>query len=331
MGKFSQQINNWLQSLNTKSTRRRYRDAVKKFAKYADATIQSLKDMPLEQIERKMTEFIHSHKGTLAPKYLNLIYCAVKDYCRYFGLIKSTLQFKQIKFDKASRSTRDARMLKDTQFKALFDHANIKEKSVISLFGIHGLRESLIPQLTLANVLETDINLETLELKDKTWIWVWKEYVGNKGNVDFPVVLTKETADWISKHLSDRRRKGERITLKSKLVNVKDYEAVQHIVNKLYAKVGFDGRPYLLRHYADRLLRKACSDDRFKEWMMGHKGGVPEIYHHGHVLSDDEIAEFKAKIDETPLLVYGISEEETRLAKQLAKQIRSERTQTSSD
>jgi len=182
---------------------------------------------PLEEIEAMTEEFIYKYRQIdpetglpyLSPKYLNLIYLAIKKWCLYHGIIKNRKQFKEILFDKTSRKTRDHTMITSTIFRKMMDHADLKEKLVFGYYGIHALRPSLIPQIVLGDIRQNDITFNpdgTVILAPKTWIMVKREYAGNKGNIDFPVILASEMREWQQEYLNTRARQGEKLTPKTK-------------------------------------------------------------------------------------------------------------------
>jgi len=258
-----------------------------------------------------------------APKTLNQRICALKAYLVYKGVIDNSRMFKQIKFDKHSRATRDEALILFEQFKRMFDHADIREKIVIGLYGNHGVRPSLIPQLLLEDLksprdgytpLFADGIPERIQLEQYQWIMVKKEYVGNKGNIEFPIILSGEIAEWLTQHLTRRKRRGEVLTLKSQIVAVTSKRDVDYIVDKLFVEVGFKGRNYLLRHYGNKRLKRACEDKDLKEWMMGHKGDISDVYDHEHGLSHEEIQEYNASIDMSKLRIYGATSNEVKNA-----------------
>ncbi|NIV93871.1 hypothetical protein GWN42_14025, partial [candidate division KSB1 bacterium] len=100
---------------------------------------------------------------------------------------------------------------------------------------------------------------------------------------------------------------GEKLTLKSKIVLAKNKRAVSHIVSKLFETVGFEGRNYLLRHYAFKRLKQAVEDYDLREWLMGHKGKISAVYDHEHYLTVEEINQYKSMIDTQVLHVYGLN------------------------
>lgn len=283
------------------------------FAEVPDA--YGLVDLGLDKLEALMLKWISENRNRLAPKHMNVMYCAVKRWCQIHGLVKSTKMFREIKFDRSSRKTRDRMMLTKTIVRKLYDNADLEEKIVIGFYGINGLRPSLIPQLLIEDISPRDIKLkgDTIELAEKAWIWVKREYDGNKANIDFPILTTAEESIWLQEYLNRRIRNGEKLTSRSQIVLVKNKRAVAYIVDKLYDAIGFEGRRYLLRHYAFKQLKRACEDYDLREWLMGHKGKISAIYDHEHYLTAEEIKEYKAMVDTQKLHVYGLSNSQEQI------------------
>ena len=284
-----------------------------KFAKVSDP--HALTELGLDAIETLMQEWISQNRGKLAPKRLNLTYCAVKRWCQIEKLIKSTKMFREMRFDKTSRKTRDRTMLTKNIMKKLFDNADLKEKIVIGFYGINALRPSLIPQLLMEDFYREDFenNDNSVKLARNTWIWVKREYEGNKGNIDFPIILTAEETAWLEQYLNNRIRKGEKLTPKSRIVLAENKRQVDYIVDKFFDAIDFAGRRYLLRHYAFKQLKRSCEDYDFREWLMGHKGKMSAVYDHEHYLTHEEIEEYKAMINSEALHIYGFSRSQQAL------------------
>lgn len=112
--------------------------------------VEKLAEQYIEHFKMKNGKYIEGK--TLSPKLLNVRLCAVKAWLLYKNVISNTRQFKQIKFDKHSRVTRDAQLLTDNQLKRMCDAADLREKCVTALYGIHGVRPSLILQLLLEDL-----------------------------------------------------------------------------------------------------------------------------------------------------------------------------------
>ena len=281
-------------------------------------TPEQMAQKPLDEIEIMTEEFIYKYRQIdgltgsprLSPKYLNIIYSAIKKWCHYRGIIKNRKHFAEIVFDKTSRKTRDWSMISSQTFRRIFDQADLKEKLVLGYYGIQALRPSLIPQLRLEDIHPNDLawnNDGTISLADKTWILIKKEYHGNKGNVDFPTVLSPEMVRWQEEYLNTRIRKGEEINHRSKLLLVNSKWGVYYSIKKLYRLAGFKGRNYLLRHYGYKRLKQAVSDYDFREWLMGHRGRVSAVYDHGHYLTEEEIKQYKALVDTRVLSIYDVN------------------------
>ena len=164
----------WETTFQRQSSAVTYRKALKRFCVEWGLASSDLVRLPLSEIEDLTETFIHRNKRKISPKYLNVIYCAVKSWCQFTRKIKHTSQFRQIKFDKSSRNTRDCAMLTKEIVKRLFDNANLKEKIVLSFYGVNALRPSLIPQILLENFLQSDLKLSaySAEISEKAWIWV---------------------------------------------------------------------------------------------------------------------------------------------------------------
>jgi integrase len=295
---------------------------LRKFCKEYDLTPELLVKLPLSTIEDLTEEYIHAKKHIIAPKQLNVIYCAIKSWCLYNRKIKSYAQFRQIKFDKSSRKTRDKAMITKDILRKMLNCANgLREKVILALYGIHGLRPSLIPQLKIEDIYAKDIEItgKGVKLDRNAWITVKREYKGNKGNIDFPIILTSETSAWLEQFLNLRMRNGEEMTPKTLLVNAHSEDNVYRIVRKAFKAVGFEGRKYLLRHFAYKQLKLACEDYDLREWLMGHKGKISAIYDHEHYLTHEEITQYKRMINEKPLLIYGLNETTSEKVETLIK------------
>ena len=293
------------------SSARVYAQTLKQFCEHYDLTPYTLLKLPLEDIEDKTETFIRSMKRKIAPKRMGVIYSAVKSWLHHKRIIKNKRLFREIKFDKTTRKTRDVALPNKDFLTKLCDNADLREKLVVVFYGIYAVRPSLIPQLKVEDIYPKDIEISedgTVKLSNRVWIWVKREYEGNKGNIDFPIILTSETSQWLEDYLNQRARNGETLTPKTELIDVHSKANVDRIVAKLFKAVGFVGRKYLLRHLGSKLLKRAYEDEDFKEWLCGHKGTIAAIYDHsGHTLAEWEIEDYKKRLDEKELFIYGLS------------------------
>lgn len=297
----------WAKTFRRETTAKTYLNAIIRYCVHYRITPEQLTEFSLETIEKQTEKYIFENKGKISPSFLNITYSAIKKFCLWQNKIKSFAQFKQIDFDKSSRTTKERAFLTPQQFRDLFDHADIREKCVLGLYGIHGLRPALIPQLKIEDIhggWQSYVNNNQIELEEYCWLMVKPNYAGNKARIHFPIILTNETANWISQHLSSRARNGEKLTGKTQLVEIPTRHAVGDLVRKIYQKIGFNGRPYLLRHYANKLMKKAYDDAELKEWCMSHKGTISAIYDHEHYLTDEEITDYNKTIHMDKMYVY---------------------------
>lgn len=296
----------WAQTFRRPSSANTYLSAIIRYCSHVGITPQQLADISLEAIEKQTEAYIFEHQGQLSPSFLNITYSAMKKFCLWQNKIKNFAQFKQIDFDKSSRVVHERAFLTPAQFRKLFDHADIREKCVLALYGVHGLRPALIPQLKIEDIMgwQNCITNNQIELSEYMWLMIKSDYRGNKARIQFPAILTNETADWISQHLNSRARDGEKLGGKTQLVHIPTKTAVSEIVRKVYKQIGFNGRPYLLRHYANKLMKKAYDDAELKEWCMGHKGSISAVYDHEHYLTEEEIADYNSTVHMDKMYVY---------------------------
>jgi hypothetical protein len=298
-----------------------YTCAFGKFLKWANLTFEKFQKLPLEEIENLTEDYIMSFRNKMAPKALNVAYCSVKAMCHKLRIIKSTRMFRQIKFDKVSRSTRDPMLFDKAFIRKMADMADLSDKLVIVSYGIYALRPSLIPQLTVGDILESDITFlpdGKVKLNEKTWIWVRANLEGNKARIDFPVIFCSEASRWLEEFLNMRIQKGEKINVQTPLMPVKSYGNLRKIIRKYFSALQFKGRQYLLRHFGSKLLKLATADEDFKEWMCGHKGKISAVYDHEHGLASWEIENYKRMVNDKELTIYAT---ETETIESLRKQV----------
>jgi hypothetical protein len=292
-----------------------YAQCLVKFCNENNITPEQLIKLSLEQIEDLTEHYIKRNRDRIAPKVLNVIYNAVKTWLHINRVIKSRKMFREIRFDRTSRKTRDVALPNKRFLRELCDNANLREKLLIAFYGLYGLRPSLIPQLLIEDIYPkhirfTDGKISLGDAQKHTWIMVKREYEGNKGNIDFPLILTSETTEWLETYLNQRIKNGEQLMHKSVLLDVGTERNVYRIIKKLFRKTHFKGRPYLLRHLANKLLKRAYQDYDLTEWLMGHKGKISAIYHHEHGLAEWEINEYMNKMNESELTIYETAKSE---------------------
>lgn len=253
-----------------------------RFAKVSDP--YALNELGIDRIEALMQRWINLKRNKLAPKYLNVAYCSVKRWCQIHGLIKSTKMFREIKFDKSSRKI-DAFtevMLETKHVKAGFKVTNLEDQIDWGLYSLCGLRPRLIPQLKVQNLYA-----KNYEINDGSFRFTVKPplaivprtYAGNKANITFFVFIPTKLAELLEMQLNTNGN----VTTETKISRSDNYRDIYYKIRCMFEhpSINFDGRPYLLRKYADRILdriTKVFNDEDLKEFLMGHKGKVSAIY-----------------------------------------------------
>lgn len=177
-----------------------YARSLRRFCRYANISPSDFSTLSLERIEDLVTDFIADNRDHLAPKYLNVVFNAVKRWCYIRCLIKSTKMFREIKFDKSSRKT-DALhepMIETQQMKTLFKIANLEDRVDVGLYGLVGLRPRIIPQLKVKDIYRNNYEIVNGKIKltaKPTLMVIPRTYAGNKRNITFLVFIPTQLAE----------------------------------------------------------------------------------------------------------------------------------------
>lgn len=252
----------------------------------------------LERIEELMTDFIADNRDTLAPKYLNIIFNAVKRWCYITKMIKSAKMFKEIKFDKSSRksSALRERNIATEKVKIAFKITELDDSVDFGLYSLVGLRPQIIPQLKVNDIIteptpnyEIDKNGKFRFTVKSPMMIIPRNYKGNKGNIDFIVFIPTKLAELIEMRLN---RNGV-VTKQTKISEADNVREIYYKMKKVLQDpaIGFNGRPYLLRSYADNIImriERIHNDRDFKEFLMGHKGTISAIYQMRGMTKEEE-------------------------------------------
>jgi integrase len=265
----------------------------------ADTGIDLFNLPDLATVEARTESYIMRHTRDLAPKTLNIVFSAVKTWCLAEGLVRNRKMFKEIRFDRTSRQT-DAmteRPLENETIKQLFNVSDAQEKVLLGLYGLCGMRPSLLPQLKVSNFLNHDAEIVNGKLKFNSknpFLIVPREYDGNKANITFFVIIPSKVAEYIEHTVN---KANDRVTPETLLLSKYATEvAIYKKIKLMFRDVGFSGRPYLLRSFADNLLDQTLghADEDLKERMLGHKGKISAVYQF-HGLTDEIKKEYLAK------------------------------------
>jgi len=282
-----------------------YSKGLKKFCSEMGIDPFEMPNMKLEDIEDMTEQFIMSNQGEISAKYLNVIYASIKTWCYVHKLIKNRKLFRELKFDRTSRKNDALKEmpLEPHHVKAAFQISDANEKVLLGLYGIEGLRPKLIPQLTVAQIHPEHYTIENGQFKftvKNPFVFIPKEWQGNKAHITFFVILHSQLAELIEQTINID---NDNVTTKTPLTSKYRTESnIHHKVIKIYSKIGFKGRPYLLRTFADRILDKTIADEDLKEFMMGHKGKVSAIYQFKQLTKSD-IEDYTTQYQATEQLV----------------------------
>jgi len=122
------------------------------------------------------------------------------------------------------------------------------------------------------------------------FLFVNKNYEGNKAHITFFVIVHSKITELLETALDS----GETpVTPKTPLMRkYNSQDAIYQKIVSLFASVGFSGRPYLLRSFADKVLDRNLAsgekrDEDLKEFMLGHKGKISAIYQLKALSSED--------------------------------------------
>jgi integrase len=261
-----------------------------RFCKSENVEPFDFETLGLETIEDKCENFIRQNQDRLSPKYLNVIFNAVKSWCFCTKLIKSRKLFREIKFDKSSRKfdAINEVSLETSHIKQMIQTSDMDTKILVGLYAFAGLRPALIPQLTVGDFAVNDYTLQNgkIEFQNKNpFLYVNKNYEGNKAHITFFVMLHSKITELLETALNSN---SEAITPKTAIM--RKYNSRDSIYQKicaLFASIGFSGRPYLLRSFADKVLDRHLvssesgqekRDEDLKEFMLGHKGKISAVY-----------------------------------------------------
>jgi len=305
-----------------------------RFCKSENVEPFDFETLGLETIEDKCENFIRQNQDRLSPKYLNVIFNAVKSWCFCTKLIKSRKLFREIKFDKSSRKfdAINEVSLETSHIKQMIQTSDMDTKILVGLYAFAGLRPALIPQLTVGDFAVNDYTLQNgkIEFQNKNpFLYVNKNYEGNKAHITFFVMLHSKITELLETALNSNT---EPVTTKTQLMRMyNSQDAIYQKIVALFAEVGFSGRPYLLRSFADKVLDRHLMssesgqekrDEDLKEFMLGHKGKISAIYQL-KALSTEDAIQYRKMYDNVDKWlcekVFGMASEDAQAQARIAQ------------
>jgi len=195
-------------------------------------------------------------------------------------------------------------MITTTHVKQLMNILDIKHKIDVGLCGLVGLRPSLVPQLKVLmgknrcgfHPRSAHIENEKLVIDRKPAIMIitrldenGRPRRGNKGNITFFVFIPSKLCELIETFVNSTHDVVEPDTRISDSPNADSVHF--KVKRRALRKIGFKGRPYLLRKFTDRILERIThkfNDEDFKEFMMGHKTKISGVYQISGLTEEDE-------------------------------------------
>jgi hypothetical protein len=232
----------------------------------------------------------------VAPKRLNVQMAALKKWLHINwrvsrAKLKNPRQFRRINYE--SSRLLHSRLMADTlehkDIKLIFNLSNGLESITIGLYGLMGLRPSLIPFLRVKH-----LHPRSYEVEGGKFRWMktpplvivpavddrGHHVVGNKASIEFPAFIPTSIAERIEFNINQKNQLGLDFR-DTKLSPADRKRDVDYLIRKYFDKVGYSGRPYDMRNYASRLLKRIellYNNKDLKELMLGHKprdmGGI---------------------------------------------------------
>ena len=183
-------------------------------------------------------------------------------------------------------------MLETKHIKTGFKIANLEDQVDWGLYGLCGLRPRIIPQLKVKNLYSKNYEIVDGKLRftvTPPLLIIPRTYAGNKGNITFIVFLPTKLAELIEMQLNT----NDKVTPETKISESDNKAEIYYKIKCLFKhpSINFNGRPYLLRSYADRILERIThqfNEEDFKEFLMGHRGKISAIYQIKALTKEDE-------------------------------------------
>ncbi|MCP8311618.1 MAG: tyrosine-type recombinase/integrase, partial [Candidatus Methylarchaceae archaeon HK02M1] len=227
-------------------------------------------------------DWLRKRQKRQAPKGLYVFYSAVRSYMNYK---KAPFELElKIKGRTQTPTIEDERIPSPEELRKILHHADIRAKVCMSLIAFAGLRFESISSLTLADLVDLDI--EALTPKEMPMmIWVPDKF--SKIRQSYRTFLIQEGVEYLIEYLKERKSLGEKLTPKSQMITsdparwrerrIKS-DTISRYVRTAMRRAGFKERPYVLRSYFDFALVSARVQPTFQQYFMGHRGSIENVY-----------------------------------------------------
>lgn len=254
----SQAYQYFINSLKSKSTRRTYSYAFKKYLVDNKITIETLLKLPVGDSEQLLINYIERLKSQdISHSSINLLFCVVKHFC-----IMNNIRINDRKIAKflgeSGRKNTD-RGYNHAEIKKLLDVSDLRMKSVILLMASSGMRVGPVTDLKLKHLEEIP--------NEKTF----KITVYEKSKDEYYCFCSHECYSVIKSYLDHRTKSGEILDGESYLIreqfDITDFEQIRKKSRKIAS--------YTLKNAVQVLLVKSGLRQINHNYKHGDRHEIP--------------------------------------------------------
>ncbi len=237
---------------------------------------------------------------------------------RFKRVIRSWLKFNdidlkidvKIKGENENPTIANERVPNKEELSKIIRKASLRGRVAIALIAFSGLRPE-----SLGNYNGTDgirlgdlkeLNIETLEFEKVPTMVVVRSSL-SKAKHQYFSFIPEEGVTYIIDYLQDRKKKGEKLTPDSPLLNLDEKGIKKHNflrtqlvtrdIREAITSAGLKMRPYVLRSYFATALdiaeSKGLISHPWRQFFMGHKGDIEARYSTNKRLPPDLIEEMR--------------------------------------
>jgi integrase len=198
---------NFINSLNSESTRNSYKFCLEKFLIYYKLDLTSFLELPTEEMSNLIIKYLVDKK--ISRGYKNLVAAMLKHLCEINDVVLNWKKIKKfINSEKTGNETngRD-RAYTHKEIQKILDFCDQRMKTIFLILASTGLRIGALQSLRLSNLNKIDN--------------VYKITVYSGDNEEYFTFCTPEAANEIDIYLDFRKRHGEKLTGNSFLLTKK--------------------------------------------------------------------------------------------------------------
>ena len=218
--------------------------------------------------------------------------------------IKSWLRFNDISIDIPFRHdiaivAKSQMLPSDEEYKHIISNAELRARATIALVSKSGLRLQVLGNYNASDGLKIrdipDIIISNKPIATATPCLIKVRAELSKNRKPYITFLSKQGVKYLLAYLNDRLKKGEVLNDDSPIIassNGKHISTltVSKIIRKHLRRLGYNIRPYDLRHWFATRLEVSGINDSIREALMGHISGIKHHYTYAkHNLAKDLI------------------------------------------